>query len=205
MLTTILLMIAFIPFSVYLPYSGYFISIIMSVFLLFAVYTVSQNKRTFLIGVFLAVPTFISSWALNITNSEDAIFINNVTNIIFIGFITLVLMNVVFKAKKITGDIIAGSICIYLLLGFLWSFIYVLCDLIVPNSFTMKSNSIDSRYDYFYFSFVTLTSLGYGDISPNNAFSETFAMLEAIVGQIYLTVMVAWLVGVHVSQHEAAD
>ncbi|WP_133407176.1 ion channel [Parashewanella tropica] len=204
LLATILMMIALFPFSIYMPFAGYFLSFSMSIFLLFSVYTVSQNKRTLWIGIFLAVPTFISSWSIGFSGFKSSLFIDMFTNILFIGFITLVLMEAVFKAKRITGDIIAGSICIYLLLGFLWSFIYILCDLFLPNSFTMKPNSIESQYNYFYFSFVTLTSLGYGDISPNNPFSETFAMLEAVVGQIYLTVMVAWLVGVHVSQQEVS-
>ncbi|MGB0892794.1 MAG: ion channel [Parashewanella sp.] len=173
----------------------------MTVLLVFSVYSISNNKKTLTIGLLLAIPTLITSWLPHFIETQLGATINIFTNIIFIGFIIFCLFKIVFTTKEVTSDIIAGSICIYLLLGFLWGFIYVLCDLLQPNSFSLDIFNESTQYDYFYFSFITLTSLGYGDVIPSNSISQTFSMMEALAGQIYMTVMVAWLVGVYISQN----
>ncbi len=108
----------------------------------------------------------------------------------------------VFKSREVTANRIVGSICIYLLIGMFFTFVYAGIDLVLPNTFTFAGTqmfSLDNVPDYLYFSYVTLTTTGYGDIVPLLRFSRLIAVLEAITGQVYLVVMVASLVGVHVS------
>ena len=114
----------------------------------------------------------------------------------------------VFEVEKVTVNRIVGSICIYILIGMFFTFIYAGIDLLLPNTFTfagVQMFSLDNLPDYLYFSFTTLTTLGYGDIVPLVRFSRLVAMFEAITGQIYLVVMVATLVGMHVSRRVAAS
>jgi voltage-gated potassium channel len=82
----------------------------------------------------------------------------------------------------------------------MWSFAYFILDYFYPDSFSFPENSSPSVYRYLYFSYVTLTTLGYGDVAPLTNKAGSLVVLEAIIGQIYLVVIVAWLVGMHVSR-----
>ena len=89
---------------------------------------------------------------------------------------------------------------VYLLMALMWSFVYGLLELINPASFNVTL-SPDQGYQmrFIYYSFVTITTLGYGDITPTTDLASSFSILEAVVGQLYLVVVVAWLVGMHSS------
>ena len=114
----------------------------------------------------------------------------------------------VLGSKVVTGDTIRGAIIIYLFIGSLFSSIYILIEVVSPGSFLITNSaghpSISSPGEisrlFGYFSFVTLTTLGYGDIIPIKDFSRTMAWIEAFIGQIYLAVIIARLVGVYIAQ-----
>lgn len=103
---------------------------------------------------------------------------------------------------KINGNKILGAICLYLLLGLIWAVLYTLLQLDFPSSFpALQENSQWFMLfpDFVYFSFVTMTTLGFGDISPNLPVSRFLVYLEAIVGQFYMAILVASLVGSRMS------
>ena len=103
---------------------------------------------------------------------------------------------------KIDGNKILGAICLYLLLGLIWAVLYTLLQLEFPDSFqTMQKHTQWFMLfpDFVYFSFVTMTTLGFGDISPNLPVARFLVYFEAIVGQFYLAILVASLVGSRMS------
>jgi hypothetical protein len=82
----------------------------------------------------------------------------------------------------------------------MWSQIYVLLETLQPGQFAFSMDDGQSMAALFrYFSLVTITTVGYGDITPLGPGARAFANLEAVVGQLYLVILVAWLVGMHVS------
>ena len=90
---------------------------------------------------------------------------------------------------------------VYLLMAMMWALLFRLVNDLQPGSFAMaESHMQGSRLLFFYYSFVTITTLGYGDITPVTDVAKSFSFLEAIVGQIYLVVLVARLVGTHIAQ-----
>jgi voltage-gated potassium channel Kch len=106
-------------------------------------------------------------------------------------------------------DKIFAAICVYLLMGYAWTFIYALLEELQPGSFVALSavapNDYVARYmEMRYLSFMTLTTVGYGDIVPHSPATRTLAALEAVAGQIYLTVLVARLVGLHIVHADKA-
>lgn len=110
------------------------------------------------------------------------------------------------KQVMFTGDIdinkILGAICLYLLIGLIWAVLYTLVQLTLPGSFaniTANNEWFTLFPDFIYFSFVTITTLGFGDISPLSPISRFFVYCEAVVGQLYLAILVASLVGSHMS------
>jgi hypothetical protein len=96
---------------------------------------------------------------------------------------------------------IIGAICIYLLLGLNWAMYYLFINIASPDSFHgLTSTAIGAQFSEFvYYSFATITTLGYGDLTPVKPIARTLAYLEAIVGQFYVAVLVAWLVGTYLS------
>ena len=119
--------------------------------------------------------------------------------------------HVLIRPKVVTRNTIWGAIIIYLLIGVLFSNIYILIEILTPGSFLISSSAgklvISSAKDvsrvFGYFSFVTLTTLGYGDILPVKDLSRTMAWIEAFIGQVYLAVIIARLVGMsRYKQHE---
>src|SRR6202011_2827533 len=109
----------------------------------------------------------------------------------------------VLHSGRVTSDKIFAPICVYLLLGFVWSYAYALLDDMQPGSIadspeTGRTDDVGRIMQLRYFSFAPLTTLGYGDILPRSSTARTMATLEAVMGQIYLAVLVARLVGLHI-------
>ena len=108
----------------------------------------------------------------------------------------------VLFSGEITGNNILGAICLYLLMGLIWATTYTLLQISFDQSFSSLSETTAwySLFpDFVYFSFVTITTLGFGDISPTLPLARFFVYLEAIVGQFYLAILVASLVGTRMS------
>jgi hypothetical protein len=118
---------------------------------------------------------------------------------LYVGIAIIFLLRKVFSEKAVTGDTIQGGISIYVLAGLLWQIIYHSLWVINPHSFNAVGKGT-APPNFFYFSFTTMTTLGYGDILPVSYVAKTAAMLQAMVGQIYLAVFVARLVGLHTAK-----
>ena len=119
-----------------------------------------------------------------------------------IGYFSVTILDYVLRGGRITMDKIFAAICVYLLIGYAWTFAYVLVDELQPESFVIQTTALPNDYanilEMRYFSFMTLTTVGYGDVVPHSGAARTLAALEAVTGQIYLTVLVARLVGLHI-------
>ncbi|MCD6393647.1 MAG: hypothetical protein J7M40_09075 [Planctomycetes bacterium] len=121
--------------------------------------------------------------------------INLLLDAVFTAWAIILLMKSMFRASRVTADTIVGGICVYLLIGLLWAVVYILLN-------NLKSGVIAFEGDpsLFYFSFTTLTTLGYGDIVPKGKYVMMLASFEAISGQTFLAVFIARLVGLHTAQ-----
>ena len=109
--------------------------------------------------------------------------------------------------RQVSGDAIFGAACGYLLLGIIWSLLYYAVETASPGSFNMPSPKgthaaagRPERGDLSYYSFITLATVGYGDVTPSTPLARTLAWMEAVTGQFYLAVLVAGLVGFKVTQ-----
>lgn len=172
-----------------------------TVIFLAAIFSISQKKQYMAFGVVLALPTIVSLWATYFVVSDAVFIVGRIFGILFFGFAIVQILQFIFRARDVTKDVIFAAIVVYLLIAMMWSFIYGLLEVLQPGSFNIPAAHIhESRRLFMYFSFVTITTLGYGDITPLAERATSFAILEAFIGQIYLVVVVAWLVGMHVSR-----
>ena len=168
--------------------TGFFSAVMVA-----AVFAVSRTRAQSLIGLALGVPHFGSLWVAHLTETTPWISLAAATGVAFFLYAVIILLLGVVRAERITQDTVYGALCTYLLLGITWTYAYVLVESLVPGSF---EGGRDGRpVDFLYFSYVTLTTLGYGDILPVTAKAKSLAMMEAAAGVIFTAVTIARVVG----------
>ena len=205
LLVSILLLLLIHPFFERLVVARILLQILDSAVLVTAIYTVSQNRRLFIVGILLLLPAIIGGWSMYFTESLMPELVGRSFSALFLAFVTIVMMSNVFREQEVTLDTISGALCVYLLIGLTWTFVYSVLEFLEPGSFAVNTNaSVSPRGDrnyeisiFLYYSFVTLTTLGYGDIIPLTPPARAFSYVEAIVGQIFVAVLIARLVGLH--------
>lgn len=151
-------------------------------------------------GIALFGAGLVAHWWMIIASSPVSVAAGISAEIVFFCFVAVILLFHVFGHERVTSDTIAGSICVYLLIGIIWTFAYQAIYFFDHSAFrnvATGSLSPAATVDLVYYSFSTLTTLGYGDITPLSKPARMFAVTEAMVGQIYLTVLVARLVGLY--------
>jgi hypothetical protein len=181
------------------------IRILMDIFftsiLISAVYAVSKKKYILLVAALLALPMLVSIWSDKFVKVPSLILVGDCFGILFMAFMVIVILSFIFREQEVTGNVIYGAIVVYLLIAIMWAFVFSVMESINPGSFAIGEGQIEvGRPLFIYYSFVTITTLGYGDITPITALANSFSFLEAVIGQIYLVVLVARLVGIHISQ-----
>lgn len=175
--------------------------LLLSAILLSGVYAVCENRNNTLIAALLALPMFISIWISHMTTGQNLTLLVHLFAIPYLLFTIVTILIFIFKIQQVTRDVIAAAIVVYLLIGLLWTFIYMALNLLDPGSFSYNEvGEFRKSYMLAYFSFVTLTTLGYGDITPLTSQARAFAYIEAIIGQMYLAILIARLVGLQVAQ-----
>lgn len=177
------------------------LDVFFSVILLAGIYAVSQKRSHTVIAFTLAVPALLAVWLRESTGNIVIEVAGSVLTILFLGYTVVRIISFLLESKRVTRHVIYAALTGYLIVGLMWASIYSLIDATAPGSFDVGQGWIDSpRLVYLYFSFVTLTTLGYGDITPLTPPAYSFSILEAAIGQIYLTVLVARLVGMHITR-----
>lgn len=200
LLVYILALIAIQPIDEVIGNLGVFLDIVVTVILISAIYAVSERPRQTVIGILLAVPLLIVIWAKQLLELRWLQIPETVLGIAFFAFIITIILKFIFSQEEIKKDLIAGAASVYLLLAIAWTYLYRFIELIQPGSFALADTQNITQSLALYYSFVTITTLGYGDIFPVTTAAKSCAIIEAVVGQLYLVITIAWLVGVHVSQ-----
>ena len=128
---------------------------------------------------------------------EAADLVGNVLHIVVLALFCRELLVLLFETRHVTMDSIKGGVAVYFLMGLLWGLFYRVALFFDGGAFVFHT---PGRENLFYFSYTTLTTLGYGDIVPANRITQMLASMESIVGQVFLAVFMARLLGVHISQ-----
>jgi hypothetical protein len=162
----------------------------------------STRRRSLFIGLALAALMQLSLAYRTIRGLEEIDATHSLLAMALFVYVTaLVLSDVFRRGDSVSTDTICGALAGYLLLGLTWTFAFTLLESLQPGSFVGLAPTGDAMlpgYKRFLgYSFVTLTTLGYGNVVPSNARADALATWEAIVGQVYLTVLVARLVALN--------
>ncbi len=166
--------------------------------LLAAILAASDRRFNLAAAAALAVPWMYLSWLHPVWRGDEADVIASVVLIGLLGHTLRIVLGSVLRADTVDRDILAGAIAVYLLLGVTWTIIFGLIEAVAPGSFKLTAANPDEVWNQLlYFSFTTLTTLGYGDITPISAVARMWSTLEAAAGTLYLAVLVARLVGLY--------
>lgn len=202
------------------------IDIIFSLILISSIYAVSTKRVLWIIALCIVIPDLVLTWSSQLAMVKNAGFlgltprqlfqINSLWRTAFLSFTAVNILISIMKTPRVSVDTLFGSFCVYFLMALVWAQTYSLLESVSPGSFLIHNPSPmlahqpgHPRYyipDFLYYSFVTLTTLGYGDIIPLNLHAKIFAVFEAVFGQLYLAVLVARLVGLHIgSSHRKSS
>jgi hypothetical protein len=151
------------------------------------------------LGLFAFLFLFLAyAFRFPFQESFDFYLVGLSANALFLAIAIAVLVMKIFSEREITAETIKGGISVYFLIGFLWAYLYSILLLLDPQALFFAKESFEYA-NLMYFSFTTLTTLGYGDITPVNWMARNLTILESTFGQIYLTVLIARLVGLHIA------
>ncbi len=174
---------------------------------LFAIFTTTTVR---LAALLLGTPPLVFIWtgyALPEITHPSLIVTANLLSAFFLGFCVVTILRAAFAEAGASADSVYGAFCGYVLIGLAFGHLYVIVETLYPGSFggidpaRFRAGSAEwGRFQLTYFSFATLTTVGYGDITPARDGARGLVMVEAIMGQFYLAALVAELIGKRVAK-----
>jgi hypothetical protein len=182
---------------------GWFGMFAMAVFLA-GLYQVAEHKRIRRAATVLCALAVIAN-ILSLSGYRGPLLIpTNILSMAFIAFIIVVLLQSVASSQRVTSDTLYGAVAAYLFIGILWGMAYSFVDTLVPGSLHMAADAGRRLVwtDYNFFSFVTLTTVGYGDVVPKGGI-RGLVMLEAIIGAMYPAILIGRLLTMYRPSREA--
>ena len=205
--STVQLLIALALFFISAPFveeiegGELIVSALFSLVLIAGVVAVANRKRVLVIAIVLAIPAIAGRWINHFYPDliPPAVFL--VAGLILIAFVVGNLLRFVLRAPSVNTEVLCASISAYLMLGLMWTMAYWLVDQLTPGgAFSFNTNagprSING-FNGFYFSFITLSTVGFGDITPVSRMARWLAAMEAMTGLLYVAVLIARLVSMY--------
>jgi hypothetical protein len=217
LLLILLLLVVVLPFLSPGPIGRIILNVLVGCLFVTSVLSFLRRRRLKAIGITLTVASLTTGVLSNVAPSQGMAIARQSLTSLFLAFTAAVLLGAVLSRGRVDANKISGSVCVFLLMGFVWSGLFSITELVSPGSIQPAGETTQVLAEHLrygdpdtsmtYFSFVTLTTLGYGDMLPVSRVARMLAWVEAVFGQLYLTILVAWLVGMYMthSQNERKD
>jgi hypothetical protein len=200
-LIALVLLLVTVPFVLESPGGKLLEAALLTLVLLSAVLAVGGRRRTLFVAGLLVIPAVAGTWLDNFWPDLLPRELTLASAVVFAAFVIVNLLRFILQAPRVDSQVLCAGISTYLMLAILWSFAYVLVGRLVPQAFVFTIGPEPNRplagFEALYFSFSTLTTLGYGDIVPVANVARQLAMLEATTGTLFVTVLIARLVSLY--------
>lgn len=198
------------PFLSKAAHADFVFSGFLTLVLFSAAYTVNAKSRLFIPSLVLLSLSLALLWlnALNVLHWPSAL--TSALLVLYFAMLVYSFGRHLASVRRVGFNVICAALCLYLIIGILWGAIYSTLESLAPGSFAgtllSEARSRDEiSYGLYYFSFVTLSTLGYGDITPQTEGAAALCQAEAVLGQFFAVVLVARLVGLQVAQETMKD
>ena len=201
LLVALIVLLVAAPFVEELEGGHVILSVLFSLVLLAGVFAVANRKRSLAIALVLAIPAIAARWINQLRPDlvHPPVFL--VCSLVLLAFVIGHLLHFVLRAPVVNVEVLCGSIAAYLMLGLMWTVAYWLVDQLTPGgAFAFNTNrgaQSMNGFTGFYFSFITLSTVGYGDITPVSQAARWLAAMEAMTGLLYVAVLIARLVSLY--------
>jgi voltage-gated potassium channel len=199
LIVSILLLIVCSPYYWDAPLANYFNFIFLSFILLSAILTLKKRSNLLKIikqaGYLVIILTLITA----ITNNPYLELVNRILFVLFLMMVAINLLVGIVRSKEVDTDVIFSAVAVYVLFGFCGAILAAVIMFFAPTAFSLNSTYSSQFHQFLYFSFVTITTTGYGDILPITPLARTLAIFLSLFGQLYLTVIIGILIGKYLS------
>lgn len=175
-----------------------FMVFLVNLFLLSALYSVSDSPRELAMGILLAVPSLLTGWTWFFMPSDTALISLMVTLVLFFTYILLVILHRILLARVVTSIEICRAVLVYIMIGLVFGMIYMLLEILSGGSFIAGRGEL-TLSALFYFSFVSLSTAGFGDVFAVAPLARSVVIIEMLVGVMYMAVLIGLLINAHYS------
>ena len=204
-LGALILMLLAAPFVDEFKYGPSIDTALITLVLILGVLAVGRSRRTEMLAFVLVIPVLLARWIHHFQPQTFPPAIEHIASLIFLGFLEFQLLQFIFRAPRVDSEVLCAGIAGYLLLGILWTIAYMLISgpyfdpEHVAFAFNVGSATphAPGQFEAYYFSFITLSTVGYGDITPLSHPARTLAMAEAMTGTLYMAVLISRLVALY--------
>ncbi len=207
----LMILVAVMPFLRPGAFGAGILQILFTLLLLSGLYSVIDGKRALVVAAVFADPALVFAWAGQFTASTVLDGIGALLLAGFLVFTATEILKYVVRARRVTSELIFGAVSVYLMMGIVGALLFAVLDVWSPGSLRMPGgagSAVDDATQFsavVYYSFVTLTTLGYGDITPASRLARSLSTMEAVTGQLYLAVLVARVVGLQIAHSTPAS
>jgi hypothetical protein len=199
----LVVLVAFIvasPFLGTLPQGALINSGLLTLVLIAGVVVVGARRTTLVLALLLLIPGLVARWVNYFHPDTMPPGVHLIAGMLLLGVVAVEFLRFILRAPRVTAQVLEAGISTYLVFGLLWTLAYMLIGRLDPAAFTFSgdgaSHSMDS-FNALYYSFVTLTTMGYGDIVPVSRAARMLAVSEATTGVMYMSILIARLVGMY--------
>jgi len=187
------------PFVEDLAYGNLIESLLLTVVMVAALLAVGGQRRTFHVAMVLIVPAVLAKWLTHLDLVPKVVY--PATGVVFFGYVVAQLLRYILNVSRVDTNVLCAGLSGYILLGLLWIPLYEMVAKLNPASFAFPAGSESAApldgFNAFYFSFMTLCTVGYGDITPMSRPARMLAVTEAVAGLFYVAVLISRLVAVY--------
>ncbi len=174
------------------------IDVFMTATVICMLYLITNRKRLLYFGGVLAGIMILTMWLDNFFEHDIFSTVSMICGILLTLVVTKNTLMLIIKTETVSREVVYAAMLLYILIAKMWAMVYMLLYLIDAAAFNL-SGGLGNLLLFEYYSFVTLTTLGFGDITPLTNVAKMFSALEAVIGQLYLVVVIAWFVGMRVA------